>query len=151
MISASIVATMTTAFSTPEVAFEWKLLHCFWGLLVIYGASFSLDALAQALACERSQIMQVLDQYPEAQYDPSGNLIGCEKQFFFANSEVVAPWVSEHADFLVFPLEEACAGMWGIREASNDPGCACVRGKDHRRAVQTSGTALSKVTKERTP
>jgi alkylmercury lyase len=37
---------------------------------------------------------------------------GCDHQFFFASQEAVAPWVSEHADFIVFPVEEAfqCLG-----------------------------------------
>lgn len=75
-MSESIFTTMTTAFSAPETAFEWKLLHCFWGLLAERGEPVSPDTLAQALACERSQVAQVLDQYPEAEYDPSGNLVG---------------------------------------------------------------------------
>lgn len=200
MRSESILSTMTTAFSGPDAAFEWKLLHRFWESLAQTGAPVSLDTLAQSLACERSQIVQVLDeQYPEAEYDPSGNLVGvgltlrptthqivfenqpfytwcapdaftipvvlgrpaqiisqcpvtgtrievaltpehleaytppgavvsfakhggmvkrlkeagcirqggCANQFFFASQEVAAPWVSQHADFSVFPLEEA--------------------------------------------
>src|SRR2546426_8072443 len=77
MMSESIFTTMTTAFSGPEAAFEWKLLHRFWELLVQTGVPVSLDTLAQALVCERSQVVQVLaEQYPEAEYDASGNLVG---------------------------------------------------------------------------
>ena len=149
MRSESILSTMTTAFSGPDAAFEWKLLHRFWESLAQTGAPVSLDTLAQSLACERSQIVQVLDeQYPEAEYDPSGNLVGVgltlrptTHQIVFENQpfytwcapdaftipvvlgrpaqiisqcpvtgtriEVAAPWVSQHADFSVFPLEEA--------------------------------------------
>jgi len=200
MMSKSIFTTLTTAFSGPEAAFEWKLLHRFWELLLQTGRPVSLETLAQSLACERSRVVQVLDeQYPEAEYDPSGNLVGvgltiqptvhqivlenrifytwcapdafslpvmlgrpaqissrcpvtgtrieitltpehlesftppsavvsfarrgdmvkrlkeagclrqggCNNQFFFASQEVAAPWVSQNADFRVFPLAEA--------------------------------------------
>jgi alkylmercury lyase len=202
-MSASIFATMTTAFSSPETAFEWKLLHRFWELLAESGEPVSLDTLTRALACERWHVAQVLEQYPEVEYDPRGNLVGagltlrptphqlvleerslytwcapdalympvvlgqsaqilsacpvtgtrievtltpehlealrpastvvtiardgrmvkrlketgcirqdcCENQFFFASGEVVAPWISEHTDFLVVPVEEAFEGM----------------------------------------
>jgi alkylmercury lyase len=36
---------------------------------------------------------------------------GCNSQFFFASGEVAAPWVSEHADFIVLPVEEAFLGL----------------------------------------
>lgn len=76
-MSESILTTMTTAFSGPEAAFEWKLLYRFFGLLAQTGTPVSLETLAQALACERSQVAQVLDeQYPEAEYDESGKLVG---------------------------------------------------------------------------
>jgi alkylmercury lyase len=76
-MSESILTTMTTAFSGEEAAFEWKLLYRFFGLLVQTGAPVSLETLAQALACARAQVVQVLEeQYPEAEYDASGNLIG---------------------------------------------------------------------------
>jgi alkylmercury lyase len=35
----------------------------------------------------------------------------CDKQFFFASQEVVAPWLSEHADFIVVPVEEVFEGL----------------------------------------
>jgi hypothetical protein len=34
MMSEPILITMTTAFSDPEAAFEWKLLYRFFGLLI---------------------------------------------------------------------------------------------------------------------
>jgi alkylmercury lyase len=36
---------------------------------------------------------------------------GCNNQFFFASGEVAAPWVSEHPDFIVLPVEEAFEGL----------------------------------------
>ncbi len=35
-------------------------------------------------------------------------------QFFFASGEVAAPWVSEHPDFIVLPVEEAFEGLRAI-------------------------------------
>ncbi len=35
----------------------------------------------------------------------------CDHQFFFTSQQVVAPWVCEHADFMVFPVEEAFQGL----------------------------------------
>ena len=35
----------------------------------------------------------------------------CDHQLFFTSQQVVAPWVSEHADFIVFPVEEAFQGL----------------------------------------
>lgn len=202
-MATSIFDTMTTLFAGPEAAFEWKLLQRFWETLAQTGTPVSLDALAQELHCTRSQVVEVLDQYPEAEYDESGHLVGlgltlrptvhqlvleeqsfytwcapdalifpvvlkrpvrivstcpvtgtrievtltpdhleglspesavvsiakdggmlkklkesgcirqggCENQFFFASQQVVAPWVSEHADFIVFPVEEAFQGL----------------------------------------
>ena len=200
MMSESILATMTTAFSGPEAAFEWKLLYRFFGLLAQTGVPISLETLAQSLGCERSQVAQVLNvQYPEAEYDRSSKLIGvgltlrptahqlvvenrafytwcapdalhiavvlgrlaqiisacpvtgtrievtltpeqmtaftpastvvsfpkqgdtlkrlkeagcirqggCQNALFFASGEAAAPWLSQHPDFRVFPLEEA--------------------------------------------
>ncbi len=39
---------------------------------------------------------------------------GCNMQFFFASGEVAAPWVSEHPDFIVLPVEEAFEGLRAI-------------------------------------
>ena len=39
---------------------------------------------------------------------------GCNQQFFFASGEVAAPWVSEHPDFIVLPVEEAFLGLRDI-------------------------------------
>ncbi len=39
---------------------------------------------------------------------------GCNNQFFFASQEVAAPWVSENADFIVLPVEEAFEGLQEI-------------------------------------
>ncbi len=36
---------------------------------------------------------------------------GCDQQFFFASQEAAAPWASEHADFIILPVEEAFQGM----------------------------------------
>jgi hypothetical protein len=35
----------------------------------------------------------------------------CNNQYFFASREVAAPWVSEHPDFIVLPVEEAFLGL----------------------------------------
>lgn len=202
-MAASIFETMTTLFAGPETALDWKFLHRFWETLAQTGTPVSLDALAQELHCTRSKVVEVLDQYPEAEYDQFGHLVGlgltlrptvhqllleerscytwcapdalllpvvlgrparivstcpvtgtrievtltpdhleglspanavvsiakdggmlkklketgcirqggCENQFFFASQEVVAPWVSEHADFIVFPVAEAFQGL----------------------------------------
>ncbi len=195
--------TMITSLVSPETAFEWKLLHCFWRMLADTGTPVSHDALAQALDCPREKVLETLRLYPEAEYDPAGNLAGlgltlyqtrhqlllgeqtfygwctldvlvfpvflqrtarivstcpvtgtgiqltvkedhiedlspasatvsiakdggmlgklkeagciwqesCDHQFFFTSQQVVAPWVSEHADFIVFPVEEAFQGL----------------------------------------
>ena len=202
-MAASIFETMTTLFEGPEAAFEWKLLQRFWETLAQTGKPISLDVLTRELACTRSQVVEVLDQYPEAEYDQFGQLIGlgltlrptvhqlfleersfsawcgpdalifpvvlkrparivstcpvtgarievtltpdhleslsptnavismakdggmlknlketscirqngCNNQFFFANPEVAALWVSEHADFIIFPVEEIFEGL----------------------------------------
>lgn len=202
-MSASIFASMKTALVGPETAFEWKLLYRFWQILVESKEPVSIDVLAQALHGPRESVTAVLDRYPEAEYDQSGNLAGmgltlyptvhqlvlegypfytwcgpdaliipialdrpaqilstcpvtgarievtltpdrlesfsparaavsiakdggmlkrlkeagcirqggCNNQFFFASQEVVAPWVSEHADFIVLPVEETFQGM----------------------------------------
>ncbi len=195
--------TMITSLVSPETALEWKLLHRFWRMLADTGTPVSPDALALALHCPREQVLETLRLYPEAEYDPAGNLAGlsftlhqtrhqlllgertfsgwcapdvlvfpvvlgctarivstcpvtamsiqltvtpdhiedlspasaavsivrdggmlgklkeagcirqesCDHQFFFTSQQVVAPWVSEHADFIVFPVEEACQGL----------------------------------------
>ncbi len=195
--------TMITSLVSPETAFEWKLLHRFWRMLADTGTPVSPDALAQALDCPREQVLETLRLYPEAEYDPAGNLAGlsftlhqtrhqlllgertfsgwcapdvlvfpvvlgcparivstcpvtamsiqltvtpdhiedlspasaavsivkdggmlgklkeagcirqgsCDHQFFFTSQQVVAPWVSAHADFIVFPVEEAFQGL----------------------------------------
>jgi alkylmercury lyase len=195
--------TIITSLVSPETAFEWKLLHRFWRMLADTGTPVSSDALAQALDCPREQVLETLRLYPEADYDPAGNLAGlgltlhqtphqmllgertfygwcapdvlvfpvvlgctarivstcpvtgtsiqltvtpnhiedlspasaavsivkdggmlgqlkaagcirqrgCDHQFFFTSQQVVAPWVSEHADFIVLPVEEAFQGL----------------------------------------
>jgi alkylmercury lyase len=35
----------------------------------------------------------------------------CNQQFLFASGEIAAPWVAEHEDFLVLPVEEAFLGL----------------------------------------
>ncbi len=68
--------TIITSLVSPETAFEWKLLHCFWRMLADTGTPVSPDALAQALHCPREQVLETLRLYPEAEYDPAGNLAG---------------------------------------------------------------------------
>ena len=48
---------LTTAFAGPEAAFDRKLRYRFWELLAQTGTPVSLDALTQALGCERWQGM----------------------------------------------------------------------------------------------
>jgi len=36
---------------------------------------------------------------------------GCNNQFFFASGEVAAPWISEHPDLIILPVEEAFLGL----------------------------------------
>ena len=199
----SLFESLKTALVEPETAFEWKVFHRFWQLLAQSGTPISLDALAQALHSSRERVQAVLERYPEAEYDQSGNLLGwgltlnptvyqvglegrslyawcapdtlydpvvvnrpaqvvsrcpvtgarieltltpdhllrlspeaavvsiiregnmfqrlqeagcirqggCNNQFFFASGEVAAPWVSEHPDFIVLPVEEAFLGL----------------------------------------
>lgn len=195
--------TIITSLVSSETAFEWKLQLTFWPMLADTATPVSPDALAQALHCSREQVLETLRLYPEAEYDPAGNLAGlgftlrqtphqlhlggqtfygwcapdvlvfpvflqrtarivstcpvtgtsiqltvtpdhienlspasatvsivkdggmlgklkeagcirqegCDHQFFFASQEAAAPWVSEHADFIVLPVEEAFQGM----------------------------------------
>ncbi len=202
-MSASVFESMKTALVKPETAFEWKVIHRLWHLLVESATPISLDALAQALHTSRERVKAVLERYPEAEYDQFGNLLGwgltlhptihqvvveghalyawcapdtlydpvvvnrsaqivsqcpvtgariellltpdrllrlspasamvsiardwslfqrlkeagcirqegCNNQFFFASGEVSAPWVSEHPDFIVLPVEEAFLGL----------------------------------------
>jgi alkylmercury lyase len=202
-MSASVFESMKTALVEPETAFEWKVIHRLWRMLVESTTPISLDALAQALHASRERVKAVLERYPEAEYDQFGNLLGwgltlrptihqvaleghalyawcapdtlydpvivnrsaqivsqcpvtgariellltpdrllrlspasavvsiardwslfqrlkeagcirqggCNNQFFFASREVAAPWVSEHPDFIVLPVEEAFLGL----------------------------------------
>src|SRR5712691_1925983 len=202
-MSASVFESLQTALVEPETAFEWKLFHRLWQMLVESATPISLDALAQALHTSRERVQAVLERYPDAEYDQFGNLLGwgltlhptvhqvglegrslyawcapdtlydpvvvnrpaqivsrcpvtgariemtltpdrleslspeaavvsivrdggmfkrlkeagcirqggCNNQFFFASGEVAAPWVSEHADFIVLPVEEAFLGL----------------------------------------
>ncbi|HET8851498.1 MAG TPA: hypothetical protein VFN02_03160, partial [Ktedonobacteraceae bacterium] len=68
--------TMITSLVSPETAFEWKLLLTFWPMLASTATPVSPDALAQALHCSREQVLETLRLYPEAEYDPAGNLAG---------------------------------------------------------------------------
>jgi len=200
-MSASVFESMKTALVEPETAFEWKVIHHLWHMLVESATPISLDALTQALHSSRERVKAVLE--PEAEYDQFGNLLGwgltlrptvhqvvleghslyawcapdtlydpvvvnrsaqivsqclvtgariemtltpdrllrlspeaavvsiardwsmfqrlkeagcirqegCNSQFFFASGEIAAPWVSEHADFIVLPAEEAFEGL----------------------------------------
>ena len=200
-MSVSVFESMKTALVEPETAFEWKVIHRFWHMLVESATPISLDALAVTLHSSRERVKAVLE--PEAEYDQFGNLLGwgltlhptihqvvlsghtlsawcapdtlydpvvvnqpaqvisqchmtgarieltltperllrlapeaavvsiardwslfqrvkeegglrhegCNKQFFFASGEVAAPWVSQHPDFIVLPVEEAFLGL----------------------------------------
>ena len=200
-MSASVFESMKTALVEPETAFEWKVIHRLWHMLVESATPISLDALAQALHSSRERVKAALE--PEAEYDQFGNLLGwgltlhptihqvvlegralyawcapdtlydpvvvnrsaqivsqcpvtgarielmltpdrllrlspasavvsiardwslfqrlkeagcirqegCNSQFFFTSGEVAAPWVSEHPDFIVLPVEEAFLGL----------------------------------------
>ncbi len=73
-MSASVFKSMRTALLAPDTAFEWKVIHRLWYLLVESAIPVSLDALAQALHTSRERVKAVLE--PEAEYDQSGNLLG---------------------------------------------------------------------------
>jgi alkylmercury lyase len=202
-MSASVFESLKKALVEPETAFEWKVFHRLWQMLVESATPVSLDTLAQALHTSRERVQAVLERYPDAEYDQFGNLLGwgltlhptvhqvgleghslyawcapdtlydplvlnipaqivsrcpltgakiemlltpdrleslapeaavvsivgdggmftrlkeagcirqggCNNQFFFASGEVAAPWVSEHPDFIVLPVEEAFEGL----------------------------------------
>jgi alkylmercury lyase len=201
VMSASVFEVMKTALVEPETAFEWKVIHRFWHMLVERATPICLDALAQALHSSRERVKAALE--PEAEYDPSGDLLGwgltlqptvhqvglqshtlyawcapdtlydtvfvnrlahigsrchltgarieirltpdrleslspasamvsigrdwsmfqrvkeagglrkegCNQQFFFGSGQVATPWVTEHPDFIVLPVEEAFLGL----------------------------------------
>ena len=75
-MTSSLFDSLKTALVAPETAFEWKVLHRFWQLLAQSGTPISLDALAQALHSSRERVQAVLERYPDAEYDQSGNLLG---------------------------------------------------------------------------
>ena len=75
-MSASVFDSLKTALVEPETAFEWKLFHRLWQMLVESATPISLDALAQALHTSRERVQAVLERYPEAEYDQFGNLLG---------------------------------------------------------------------------
>ena len=200
-MSVSVFESLKKALLEPETAFEWKVIHRLWHLLVESTTPVSLDALAQVLHSSRERVKAALE--PEAEYDQFGNLLGwgltlhptihqvvleghalyawcapdtlyhpvvlnrsaqvvsqchmtgariellltpdrllhlspeaavvsiardwsifqrlkeagcirqegCNSQFFFASGEVAAPWVFEHPDFIVLPVEEAFLGL----------------------------------------
>ncbi len=73
-MSASVFESMKTALVEPETAFEWKVIHHLWHMLVESATPISLDALTQALHSSRERVKAVLE--PEAEYDQFGNLLG---------------------------------------------------------------------------
>jgi alkylmercury lyase len=76
VMSASDFESLKKALLAPETAFDWKLFHRLWHLLVDGARPVSLDALAQALHTSREQVQAVLERYPDAEYDQDGNLVG---------------------------------------------------------------------------
>lgn len=103
-----IFETMTTALVGPETAFEWKLFFTFLHLLVDTGTPVSPDALAQALHCSRDEVLGTLRLYPEAEYDPEGNLVGLGLTLrptvhqFFLGDRTFYTWCAP--DALSFPI-----------------------------------------------
>lgn len=75
-MSASVFESLKTALLEPETAFDWKLFHRLWHMLVENTTPVSLDALAQALHTSRERVKAVLERYPDAEYDQFGNLLG---------------------------------------------------------------------------
>jgi len=75
-MSASVFESLKTALVEPETAFEWKVIHRLWHMLVESATPISLDALAQSLRTSRERVKAVLERYPETEYDQFGNLLG---------------------------------------------------------------------------
>jgi Alkylmercury lyase/Helix-turn-helix domain of alkylmercury lyase len=75
-MSASVFESLKKALLEPETAFEWKLFHRLWQMLVESTTPVSLDALAQALHTSRERVKAVLERYPDAEYNQFGNLLG---------------------------------------------------------------------------
>src|SRR5260370_15616834 len=100
--------TMITSLVSPETAFEWKLLHCFWRMLADTGTPVSPDALTQALHCPGEQVLETLRLYPEAEYDPAGNLAGLSftlhqtRHQLLLGERTFSGWCAP--DVLVFPV-----------------------------------------------
>jgi alkylmercury lyase len=60
----------------PETAFDWKLIHGLWQMLVESGQPVALDGLARSLHTSRERVQAVFERYPDAEYDQAGNLQG---------------------------------------------------------------------------
>lgn len=73
-MSATVFESMKQALLAPETAFDWKVIHHLWHLLVESATPVSLDTLAAALHTSRERAKAALE--PEAEYDPLGNLLG---------------------------------------------------------------------------
>ncbi len=75
-MSPFVFESLSQALLEPETAFEWKVLHRLWQLLVESATPVSLETLAQALHTSRERVQAVFERYPDAEYDQSGNLLG---------------------------------------------------------------------------